>query len=359
MHLLTVLGTRPEIIRLSVLLHDLKQAKIQNTVVFTNQNATDSLSTVFIDELGVEVDYYVPKLTPSTSGEWIGHLFKEIDRIIQQEKPDVFLVLGDTHSALSAIIAGHYNLPIIHMEAGNRSFDMRMPEEKNRKIIDHISTYLLPYTEMSKHNLISEGISEENIYVFGNPITDVLKANDLKINGSTILERLGIKEKEYLLVTLHRSENVDNISILNNILNGLNLVAQHFDMPVIWGVHPRTQSKLKNTLVKLDDRIKLSEPFDFFDFVKLEKNAFLVLTDSGTVQEECSILMTPVATIRETTERPETIECGSNMLSGTKDPARILEVSKIMSSSSRNWISPYKNNENISKKIINFLTWKF
>lgn len=359
MHLLTFLGTRPEIIKLSAVIRELAEAGIENTIVYTNQNATANLSTWFLDELGVKVDYFIEKLEKPGIGEWIGHLLKNTEEIIQKEKPDGFLILGDTYSVLSAIIAAHHNIPIIHMEAGNRSRDWRMPEEKNRKIIDHISNYSLPFVQSSKENLLQEGIPEESIFVSGDPIVEVIKYYEPKIDQSDILKKLNVEKGKFLLATIHRTENTNNLDALTNILRGLNLVVQHFDMPLIWGIHPRAQSKLASIDVKLDERIQVSDLFDFFDFVKLEKNAYMALSDSGTVHEECALFMVPTVILRETCERPETIECGSTMLSGTKDPNKILEAAKTMDEKPRNWVHPYASHTDVSKKVVNFIKCKF
>ena len=265
------------------------------------------------------------------------------------------MVLGDTNSALSAIVAARHSIPIMHLEAGNRCFDWRVPEEKNRVIIDHISDWLVPYTRRSKENLIKEGISQELIFVSGNPITEVLEFFKDKIEQSDILNKLKLKEKNYFLATLHREENVDEASVLKTIIEGLNLVVEKLDKTLVFSVHPRTKDRLSKSKIRLSKKIKISEPLGFFDFVKLEKNALCVLTDSGTVQEECSILKTPTVTIRETTERPETIECGSNILSGTTESKKILESVKQMIILDNNWISPYEKDFNVSDKIIKFI----
>ncbi|MFA5230466.1 MAG: UDP-N-acetylglucosamine 2-epimerase (non-hydrolyzing) [Candidatus Paceibacterota bacterium] len=254
-----------------------------------------------------------------------------VEKIILTEHPDVFLILGDTYSGLSVDVAKKYQIPIVHMEAGNRSFDMNMPEEQNRIHIDHQSNYLLPYTNSSKENLLKEGMDEHNIFVFGNPIVDVLNYYKNKIDNSGILSRLELKPKDYFLVTIHRAENTNDLTILTNILNGLNLISVQFNKKIIWGIHPRTKSKMSGVNVTLQENIKIYDSFDFFDFVKLEKNAYLILTDSGTVQEEASLFNVPTVTIRENTERPETITCGSNILSGTKNADNILKTVKLMS----------------------------
>lgn len=355
MKLMTVMGTRPEIIRLSVLLKDIKNSGIDNVVVYTNQNFNDNLSTIFLKELDVAIDYFIDKLDSFDPRIWTQHMYTNIEKIILKENPDVFLILGDTYSGLSVDVAKKYQIPIVHMEAGNRSFDINMPEEQNRIHIDHQSNFLLPYTNISRENLLKEGIDDHNIFVFGNPIVDVLNYYKDHIDNSSILNRLKLEPKDYFLVTIHRAENTNDPIILTNILNGLNLISEHFNKKIIWGIHPRTKSKMSELSVALQKNIKIYDSFDFFDFVKLEKNAYLILTDSGTVQEEASLFNVPTVTIRENTERPETITCGSNILSGTKNADNILKTVKLMLEKSPNWTSPYINDYNLSTKIINFL----
>jgi UDP-N-acetylglucosamine 2-epimerase (non-hydrolysing) len=248
--------------------------------------------------------------------------------------------LGDTNSALSAIIAARRGIPVFHMEAGNRCFDDRVPEEVNRRIIDHSSAVLLPYTERSKENLVDEGIERERIFVTGNPIKEVLDAFQENIDASDSLQTFGVREFEYFLVTLHRAENVDLHERLQKIFIGFDRIVEKFDKPILVSVHPRTAEKLGKFDIRINsERIKLLEPLGFFDFVKLEKNALAVLTDSGTVQEECAIFGIPNVTIRDVTERPETLECGSNILSGAETDS-ILRAVELAISQPANWSAP-------------------
>lgn len=353
---MTVLGTRPEIIRLSLIMKKLDQFADQHVIVHTGQNFVPSLNDVFFQQLALREPDYVLMNSRKTLGEQLAVMFKKLESIFLQEKPDKLLVLGDTNSGLSAILAERMGIPVFHMEAGNRCFDNTVPEEVNRKLIDAISTYNLPYTPNSKENLLREGISNERIYVTGNPIYEVLNYYSEHIRQSDILTQLNLKKKEYMLVTIHRTENVDNQNNLENIFEGLNRIAKAFKKRLICSLHPRTASKLSNSIVKtLSPLIEFHEPFGFFDFVQLEKNAQLVLTDSGTVQEECCIFQVPTVTVRNATERPETIECGSNLLSGL-EPEHMLKAASVMTEQKKSWICPEGYlDANVSDKVINIL----
>ena len=336
---MTIFGTRPEIIRLSPVMKILDKHS-EHITVHTGQNFQESLSDIFIKDLEVRTPDVHFGIKSSSFGEQIGQILSKTDEVLELHKPDKVLILGDTNSALSAIIAARRGIPIFHMEAGNRCFDNRVPEEVNRRIIDHSSTILLPYTERSKENLVSEGIERERIYVTGNPIKEVLDIFSEKIEQSDALEKFGEKPSEYFLVTLHRSENVDLPDRLNKILESFTQIVEKFNKNILISVHPRTAEKLsKFGLKPKSDKIKLLEPLGFFDFVKLEKNALAVLTDSGTVQEECAIFGIPNVTLRDVTERPETIECGSNILSGVETTS-VLSSLELAIAQSTAWKAP-------------------
>jgi UDP-N-acetylglucosamine 2-epimerase (non-hydrolysing) len=339
MKVMTIFGTRPEIIRLSPVLKILDQY-CEHTTVHTGQNYHESLSDIFIKDLEVRPPDVHFGIKSKSFGDQIGQILSKTDEVLEQYKPDKILILGDTNSALSAIIAARRGIPVFHMEAGNRCFDNRVPEEVNRRIIDHSSTILLPYTERSKENLVDEGIERERIFVTGNPIKEVLDIFSDQIEKSDSLNKFGVEEFNYFLVTVHRSENVDDYDRLKKILNGFAAVTEKFDKKMLVSVHPRTAEKFsKFGFEPNTERIKLLEPLGFFDFVKLEKNALAVLTDSGTVQEECAIFGIPNVTLRDVTERPETIECGSNILSGAETGA-ILRAVELATSQKVNWKAP-------------------
>lgn len=336
---MTIFGTRPEIIRLSLVMKVLDQ-HCEHVTVHTGQNYHESLSDIFIRDLEVRTPDVHLGIRANSFGEQVGQILTATDNALAEHKPDKVLILGDTNSALSAIVAARRGIPVFHMEAGNRCYDDRVPEEVNRRIIDHSSAVLLPYTERSKENLVAEGIERERIFVTGNPINEVLKNYSDQIGRSKVMQTVHAKPFEYFLVTLHRAENVDIKDRLANIFGSFERIAEKFEKPVFVSVHPRTREKLAQFDIKPNPRmIRLLDPLGFFDFVNLEKNSLAVLTDSGTVQEECSIFGIPNITLRDVTERPETIECGSNILSGA-EPDNILRAVDLAISQPASWKPP-------------------
>ncbi len=316
MKLLTVLGTRPEIIRLSRVIPTL-DALCDHVLVHTGQNFDQRLSDLFFDELGVRPPDHYLGVRADSFGAQVGRILSESERVLHAEQPDRLLILGDTNSGLAAVIAKRLGIPVYHMEAGNRCYDDRVPEEVNRRIIDHSSDVLLPYTERSRANLLREGIAGERIYVTGNPIKEVLDHYAPQIAASGALDALGLEAGRYFLVTLHRAENVDQPARLAQFIAALRRLHDEYGLPVVCSLHPRTRSQLARQGQALDGGgVRAFEPLGFFDFVRLEQGALCVLSDSGTVQEECCIFRVPTVTLRDTTERPETVEVGSNMLSG-------------------------------------------
>jgi UDP-N-acetylglucosamine 2-epimerase (non-hydrolysing) len=352
MKVMTVFGTRPEIIRLHLVMKKLDKF-CEHVMVHTGQNYTDSLNSVFFKDFQLREPDHFLAVKGNTFGEQIGKIMIETDRVIREEKPDKLLILGDTNSALAGVIAKRMGIPVYHMEAGNRCFDDRVPEEINRRIIDHSSDILLPYTMRSKENLINEGIPNRRIYVTGNPINEVLEEYKAKIDASSILTDMGVKAGEFFLVTAHRAENVDDSDRLKNILTSLKLISEKYGHPIICSLHPRTRNMIeKYGLGDISTGVRFIEPVGFFDFVKMEKSAQCVITDSGTVQEECCILKKPNITIRDVTERPETIECGSNILSGV-DPETVLRSVDIALGERNDCQPPAEYMEpNVSSKIV-------
>ncbi|GGA35933.1 non-hydrolyzing UDP-N-acetylglucosamine 2-epimerase [Paenibacillus physcomitrellae] len=356
MKIMTILGTRPEIIRLSLIIPLLDRFADQHILVHTGQNFTASLSGVFFSELGLRAPDYVLQDRQASLGEQLAAMFAGMEDILNNERPDKVLLLGDTNSALCAVLAERMGIPVIHMEAGNRCFDLDVPEEKNRKVIDAISSINMPYTEQSKQHLIREGVPGPRIVLTGNPIYEVMKHFEPQVEASDVLGRLGLAPGEYFLVTTHRAENVDRPEHLLEIMKGLNAVAEEYGLPLICSLHPRTKSKMgKDFNLAMHKLVQFHEPFGFFDFVKLERHAKCALTDSGTVQEECCIMHVPTVTLRKTTERPETVDCGSNIVSGL-DAQAIAKAVRIMTASDTDWEVPggYLT-EHVSQKVVKFL----
>jgi len=356
MKVMTIVGTRPEIIRLSLIIDKLDRLASRHILVHTGQNYDYALSDVFFQEMGIRLPDTHIALQSRTFGHQVGTMFMEVEKLIQQEKPDRILVLGDTNSALCAALGERLGVPVYHMEAGNRCYDRTVPEEINRRLIDHVASYNLPYTPIARENLLREGIPPHRIWVSGNPIYEVMQHYRPQINHSPILKQLGLQQNHYLVVTAHRAENVDNKRRLHQIVAGLHLVAEETQLPIVCSIHPRTRDRLR--AYQLDSShplIRFCDPFGFFDFVKLQSQARCVITDSGTVQEESCIMGIPAVTIRQSTERPETVLCGSNTVSGLS-PERIAACVRLMMESSRNWVCPegYLDGD-VSAKVVNFV----
>jgi UDP-N-acetylglucosamine 2-epimerase (non-hydrolysing) len=332
MKVMTVLGTRPEIIRLSRIIPKL-DSLCEHVLVHTGQNFDPNLSEIFFEELGIRSPDHFQGVQGRSFGDQIGQIIRASEVIMQSEQPDRLLILGDTNSSLSAIVAKRMGIPVYHMEAGNRCYDDRVPEEVNRRIIDHSSDVLLPYTERSRANLLREGIAGERIFVTGNPIYEVLQHYRESIDVSDVLERLHLASGAYFLVTMHRAENVDIESRLRALVAALERLHQIYGIPLVCSLHPRTRDTMKRfgLLDHIGPGIQFHDPFGLFDFIRLEQNARCVLSDSGTVQEECCIYHVPNVTIRDVTERPETIECGSNILSGAERDTIVRAVECVLS----------------------------
>jgi UDP-N-acetylglucosamine 2-epimerase (non-hydrolysing) len=336
---MTVLGTRPEIIRLSAVI-PLLDAYAEHILVHTGQNYDPRLSRIFFDELEVRTpDVFLGVESSGFAGQ-IGQILERCHALFLEHRPDRLLVLGDTNSGLAALIARRLGIPVYHMEAGNRCYDDRVPEEVNRRVIDHSSTVLLPYTERSRHNLLAEGIPGNRIYVTGNPIKQVIDRFAPQIAASRALEEYSVKARQYFLVTAHRSENVDRGDRLKSLIEGLESLCREYDFPVLYPLHPRTRSRAEAVGIDLSgSSIRFVDPLGLFDFVRLEQNAFCILSDSGTVQEEACLFGVPNVTLREVTERPETLECGSNTLCGI-EPTAIAGAVRLVTGQSRKWQPP-------------------
>lgn len=315
MKIATVIGTRPEIIRLSECIKKCDQ-NFDNILIHTGQNYDYTLNQIFFDDLELRKPDYFLNVVGKHLGETIGNVISKSYEIFLKEKPEALLVLGDTNSVLCTIAAKRLKIPIFHMEAGNRCFDQNVPEEINRKISDHISDINLVYTEHSRRYLLSEGFRKEHIFVTGSPMFEVLKKYKDKIDNSTILEKYKLLPNKYIVVSAHREENIDIKKNFLNLCESINEVANKFKLPIIFSTHPRTNNQIKKMNIKFDKLVLNLPPFGFFDYVNLQKNSFLVLSDSGTISEESAILGFPAVSIRTSTERPEAVDAGSIIIGG-------------------------------------------
>jgi len=313
---MTIVGTRPELIRLSRVIARL-DSNLNHLLVHTGQNYDYELNEVFFKELKIPKPDHFLDVETTSLGKVLGEILIKIEPVLNKEKPDAVLILGDTNSCIAAIMAKRLHIPIYHMEAGNRSFDLNVPEEVNRRIIDHIADFNLVYTENSRRHLLSEGLTHRRIYLTGSPMNEVLVYYYDKIENSNILDTLSLKSKEFFVVSMHREENVDNPHILKTTISILKQLAADFDLPVIVSTHPRTGRRLKDKeSFNIDNKISFLKPFGFLDYVKLQKNALCVISDSGTISEESAILNFPAITLRNSMERPEALDTGSIILTG-------------------------------------------
>lgn len=312
---MTIVGTRPEIIRLSEVIKACDKY-FEHILVHTGQNWDYTLNQVFFEELSLrEPDYYLNSVGKHL-GETIGNIIAKSYEVLEKEMPNALLILGDTNSCLAAVAAKRLKIPVFHMEAGNRCFDQNVPEEINRKIVDHISDINLPYTEHSRRYLLSEGFRKEHIYVTGSPMHEVLMKNMEKIDQSRPLEKLGLEKGKYILVSAHREENIDIEKNFFKLMNGINMIAEHYNIPVIYSTHPRSMKKIEERNFKFNPLVKNLKPFGFFEYNKLQKNAYAVISDSGTLSEESSMLNFPGILIRTSTERPEVLDKGNMIIGG-------------------------------------------
>lgn len=357
MKVMTIIGTRPEIIRLSEVIKACDQY-FDHVLVHTGQNWDFSLNEVFFQDLNLrEPDCYL-NASGENLGQTMGNIISKSFEIMLQENPDALLILGDTNSALCAISAKRLKIPIFHMEAGNRCFDENVPEEINRRIVDHISDINLPYTEHSRRYLLSEGIRKESIFVTGSPMKEVLAKNMEKIKTSKILDLLELKPDKYILFSAHREENIDNDKNFKSLVSSLNHVAEIYDLPIIFSTHPRTWKNIEKRKIKFHPLIKQLRPFGFFDYNKLQLHAFNVLSDSGTLSEESAILGFPGVLIRTSTERPEVLDKGSIVIGGVteKGICQAMEVSRLMKNypNAGNLPVDYQD-ENVSLKVVRLI----
>ena len=350
----TVLGTRPEMIRLSRVIAGLDKA-FNHRLINTGQNFDPMLSRVFFDEAIIRDADVTFEAKQQSLGSFLGNLFIEIEREFDAFPPEALVILGDTNSALVGLIAKRRGIPIYHLEAGNRSFDANIPEEINRKIVDHFSDFNLPYTSHAKDNLLREGLHPRNIAVVGSPLFEVFAHFKDEIEKSEILNLMNIKPNQYFLVSAHRQENIDDSERLIKLLDGINGLGEKFGLPVIVSTHPRLKAKLDNLDVPLNLNLQFHQPFGFFDYNQLQRSARIVLSDSGSVSEESVILGFPAITIRDSMERPEALEAGSIFMSGITRQGILQAVDIVEKSILRNSVPQEYLVTDTSSRVINFI----
>ena len=316
--LVTILGTRPEIIRLSEIIK-LADKVFNHCLIHTGQNYDFQLNEIFFNDLDLRKPDYFLNVVGSNLGETIGNVISKSYEVLVKEKPDALLVLGDTNSVLCTIAAKRLKIPIFHMESGNRCFDQNVPEETNRKISDHISDINLTYTEHSRRYLLSEGFRKDHVFVTGSPLFEVLTKQSGKISSSNVLTEQNLQKNKYFVVSAHREENIDIKDNFIGLMESLNKVASKYSLPIVFSTHPRTRKRIDELKITFDPLIKLVSPFGFFDYVFLQQNAFCVLSDSGTISEESAMMNFSAVSIRTSTERPEAIDFGSIVLGGISE----------------------------------------
>ena len=351
---MTIVGTRPELIRLSEII---KKADIyfEHMFVHTGQNYDSRLNDVFYEDLEIRKPDVYLDVVGENLGETMGNIISKSYEIMLKEKPDALLILGDTNSALSAISAKRLKIPIFHMEAGNRCFDENLPEETNRRIVDHISDVNLPYTEHARRYLIAEGIRKEHIYVTGSPMIEVIQANEHKIENSKILDELGLRKESYIVLSAHREENIDNEMNFLSLMNAVNSMAEYYQMPVIYSMHPRSAKIISERGFQFHPLVREMPPFAFSDYSKLMRCAFCVVSDSGTMPEEASISRFPAVCIRTSTERPEALDKGGFIIGGIDGDSILQSVNIAVNMKRLEEDVPDYMDRNVSDKIIKII----
>ncbi len=354
---MTIIGTRPEIIKLSEVIKKC-DLYFNHTLVHSGQNYDYTLNEIFFKDLGLRSPDFFLNVVGDNLGKTIGNVISSSYELMVKEKPDAVLILGDTNSALAAISAKRLKIPIFHMEAGNRCFDENLPEEINRKIVDHISDVNLPYSEHARRYLFSEGVKKEQIYVTGSPMAEVLNVNMEHINNSNILDTLNLETNKYILLSAHREENIDNKQNFFELMNAINAMAEDYQIPIIYSLHPRSRKFIEKRNFKFHKLVRTLEPFGFSDYISLQQNALCVVSDSGTLAEESASLHFPAVSIRTSTERPEAIDKGSFII-GSISSHSILQAVKMSVSMHENCeliqdVPDYKD-INVSIKVVKII----
>lgn len=354
---MTIVGTRPEIIRLSICIKAMDKY-FDHILVHTGQNWSYSLNNIFFKELGIREPSYYLDCVGADLGETIGNIISKSYKVMRKEMPDAVLILGDTNSALSAICAKRLKIPIFHMEAGNRCWDWNVVETINRKIVDHIADINLPYTENARRYLLAEGVDGKTIYVTGSPMAEVFGKYRSQIEKSDVLKRLNLKEKKYFLVSAHREENIDIEKNFLSLMDAINDIAEKYQMPVIYSMHPHSRKFVEERDFKFHPLIRVLEPFGFFDYNNLQLNSYCVLSDSGTLAEECSILGFDAVSLRTSTERPEALDAGRLVLGGITKETIEQAIELVTAMNLRNGIDPCPSDYidlNVSVKVVKII----
>lgn len=355
--LMTIVGTRPEIIKLSEVIKKC-DTYFDHILVHSGQNYAYTLNEIFFEDLGLKAPDYYLGVVGDNLGITMGNIIASSYNLMLEVQPDALLILGDTNSALAAISAKRLKIPIFHMEAGNRCFDENLPEEINRRIVDHISDVNLPYSEHARRYLFAEGIKKEQVYVTGSPMSEVIRVQAQKIQQSEILETLGLEKKKYILLSAHREENIDNEKNFFELMNSINELADHYNIPVIYSVHPRSKNYIEKRQFKFSDNVRTLEPFGFSDYNHLQMNALCVVSDSGTLAEESAILHFPAVSIRTSTERPEALDKGAFIIGSISKKSLIQAVNMAVNMAENNELMidvPDYSDENVSIKVVKII----
>lgn len=351
MKIMTIFGIRPDWIKGCMVLKELdKTRKIRHIIVHAGQHYSYNLDGIFFEELGIRQPDYNLEIGSGTQGEQTARLISRSEKVMLKERPDTVLLLGDSNTSLAGIAAAKLNIKVARIEAGMRAYDWRMPEEKNKRLVDHISTYLFAYTHYQKENLLLENIPDWKIHVTGNPTVDTLNHFVPQARRNQILDKIGVAPKDYFLATLHRAENVDSKEVLERILRGLNMVSKHYRKRVVLPLMPRTKKRVRQTRIRVPKNIMTIEPQGFLEFLKLEMDAIALLSDSGTAQEEGCILKTPCVVTRISTERPETVKLGSSIVAGT-EPEHILKAVNLILKAKPSWKHPYGDGKTAQRMV--------
>ncbi len=352
MKVMTIVGTRPEIIKLSAVIAELDKFT-EHTLVHTGQNYDYELNEIFFDGMGIRKPDIFIEAAGKDAAETIGNVIIKSDQLFKEHKPDALLLYGDTNSCLSVISAKRNKIPVFHMEAGNRCFDQRVPEELNRKVVDHLSDINMTITEHARRYLVAEGIPAETVIKVGSSMKEVLANSKQSIDDSKVLDELGLRPSEFFLLSAHREENVDSEKNFNDLVDSVNTICETYGYPVIFSVHPRTQKLIDEKGIKLHELVQKMKPLGFADYIKLQQNAFCVISDSGTITEESSLLGFPAITVRQAHERPEGMDEGTLIMTGL-DKATVLDSIKVVTSVRMTVVKDYEA-DNVAQKVVRII----